>query len=198
MTASSSLWERVINGQVSPDTVSLLNHCRCGFSNKKWQINLTKFRWTKKYYSTKKRSIFQKVRRLDKNITTNLNRESFLTRSFNRPNALGFMQNPPGFKELKIFKNCNFFPPFFFWYAKQITPHTILCVAPACHNLEPTHNPTYFREICILVKVVFPPEIFRFFRQNERKCKPQPPTCLFCSPSLRASYFIIFYFPYKV
>ena len=56
----------------------------------------------KKSKIAKKNSIFKKLQ-LDKNktSTTNLNRELFLTRSFNRPNALGFMQNPPGFKELK-------------------------------------------------------------------------------------------------
>ena len=106
-----------------------------------YQILLNK----KKSKIAKKNSIFKKVQ-LDKNktSTTNLNRELFLTRSFNRPNALGFMQNPPGFKELKIFQNCNFFPPFFFDTRNRLPPTLSYVAAPA--TIYPPTNPTYFRE----------------------------------------------------
>ena len=146
MTASSLVRTSDKWRQVSPDTVSLLNHGGFSFSNKKWQMNhLTKFYWTKKV-KLQRRMAFSKMYNLIKikTSTTNLNRELFLTRSFNRPNALGFMQNPPGFKELKIFQNCNFFPPFFFDTRNRLPPTLSYVAAPA--TIYPPTNPTYFRE----------------------------------------------------
>ena len=116
-------WERVINEDKCHLTlchywIMVVFHFQT--KNDKW-TTLPNFAEQKKV-KLQRRIAFSKRYNLIK-IKPNLNRELFLTRSFNRPNALGFMQNPPGFKELKIFQNCNFFPPFFLIRETDYPPH---------------------------------------------------------------------------
>ena len=140
-------WERVINEDKCHLTlchywIMVVFHFQT--KNDKW-TTLPNFAEQKKV-KLQRRIAFSKRYNLIKikPSTTNLNRELFLTRSFNRPNALGFMQNPPGFKELKIFQNCNFFPPFFFDTRNRLPPTLSYVAAPA--TIYPPTNPTYFRE----------------------------------------------------